>query len=46
MPTPASGLSFYGSDVNNGVVDQTSWTSSKNLNFLTCSSDYTNIWGI
>lgn len=46
IPTPASSLSFYGSDVSNGIVDEKSWTADTPLIKVSCSADYKELWGV
>jgi len=49
VPTPESGLSFFGSDISNGVVDQGSWSainSPNTMDRVNCTSHYKDIWGI
>lgn len=46
IPTPASGLTFYGSDVSNGIVDEKSWAADRPLKTMTCTNDYKSLWGI
>jgi hypothetical protein len=31
VPMPESGLTFYGADISNGIVDTASWTSNNKI---------------
>jgi hypothetical protein len=44
-PTPESGYQLFGTDLQNGVISK-QWSSAKNLTTFSCTSDYTNLYGI
>jgi hypothetical protein len=47
IPQPESGLSFYGSDISNGVIDHSGWTSTGSaFHEMNCSNSYNGLWGV